>query len=111
VVLATLVNNVVLVLRADKSKREEAEAAKERLANVSKDIVGVVLNGVNPRSERYSYSLWISALFKQRLPGIQRARDPVVVSGTGPEPAGRMRKRYLADLRGRPLSSENGIIR
>ncbi len=55
-ILATLVNDVVLVLRADKSKREEAEAAKERLAGVGKDIIGVVLNGVNPKSARYSYS-------------------------------------------------------
>lgn len=53
--LATLVDDVVLVLRAGQSSREEAEAAKRQLATVGSTIVGAILNGVDPRRVPYGY--------------------------------------------------------
>jgi Mrp family chromosome partitioning ATPase len=55
VILATLVDEVVLVLRADRSTREEALEAQQDLAAVGARVVGVVLNAVNPRKTRRGY--------------------------------------------------------
>ncbi|MGB2987330.1 MAG: polysaccharide biosynthesis tyrosine autokinase, partial [Phycisphaerae bacterium] len=55
VVLATLVDEVVLVLRAGKSTREEARAARRCLAGVGSKLVGVILNAVDPKKSPYSY--------------------------------------------------------
>jgi capsular exopolysaccharide synthesis family protein len=55
VVLATLVNEVILVLRAGRSTREEARAAREHLTTVRAKLVGVILNAVDPKRSRYSY--------------------------------------------------------
>lgn len=55
VVLATLVDEVVLVLRANHSHREEAEAARQQLCAVGCRISGAILNGVDPRNMRYGY--------------------------------------------------------
>ncbi|MBI4718565.1 MAG: polysaccharide biosynthesis tyrosine autokinase [Planctomycetes bacterium] len=54
-ILATLVDEAVLVLRAGQSSRDEAEAAKEYLAAVGSRIVGAILNGVDPKNTRYGY--------------------------------------------------------
>ena len=56
VILATLVDEVVLVLRAGRSKTDEALAAQQHLASVGRSVVGVILNGVSEREARYSYS-------------------------------------------------------
>jgi tyrosine-protein kinase Etk/Wzc len=56
VVLATLVDEVVLVLRAGRSTQEEARAARQYLAAVGGNVVGVILNAVNPKHVRYGYS-------------------------------------------------------
>jgi tyrosine-protein kinase Etk/Wzc len=55
VILATLVDEVVLVLRADRSTREDALEAQQDLAAVGACVVGVVLNAVNPRKARRGY--------------------------------------------------------
>jgi capsular exopolysaccharide synthesis family protein len=55
VILATLVDEVVLVLRADRSTREEAQDAQQDLAAVGARVVGVVLNAVNPKNTRRGY--------------------------------------------------------
>ncbi len=55
VVLATLVDEVILVLRAGESTREEAQAARQYLATIGDKLVGVILNAVNPKSSPYSY--------------------------------------------------------
>ena len=55
-VLATLVDEVVLVLRAGRSKTDEAVAAQQHLAGVGRSVVGVILNGVDEREARFSYS-------------------------------------------------------
>ena len=54
-ILATLVDEVVLVLRAGKSTRDEVHAARHCLAAVGAKIVGVVLNAVHPRKSPYGY--------------------------------------------------------
>ena len=54
-VLATLVDEVVLVLRAGKSTREQAQAARHYLATVGGKVVGVILNAVGRTSSRYGY--------------------------------------------------------
>ncbi len=55
VILATLVDEVVLVLRAGRSSREEAEASKQCLASVGCHAVGAILNGVDPKQVKYGY--------------------------------------------------------
>jgi len=55
VILATLVDEVVLVLRADCSTREDALEAQQDLAAVGARVVGVVLNAVNPKKSRRGY--------------------------------------------------------
>jgi Mrp family chromosome partitioning ATPase len=55
VILATLVDEVVLVLRADSSTREDAREAQQDLAAVGARVVGVVLNAVNPKKSRRGY--------------------------------------------------------
>ena len=63
ILLATLVDEVILVLRAGESTREEARAARDYLATVGGKPVGVILNAVDPRSspyyayDRYTYAL------------------------------------------------------
>lgn len=54
-VLATLVDEVVLVLRANHSCRDEAEAARQYLSAVGCKISGAILNGVDPRNVRFGY--------------------------------------------------------
>lgn len=54
-VLATLVDEVVLVLRANHSNRAEAEAAREYLSAVGCKISGAILNGVDPRRVKFGY--------------------------------------------------------
>jgi len=56
VVLATLVDEVILILRAGMSTREEAQAARDSLTPVENKLVGVILNAVDPKSAPYSYS-------------------------------------------------------
>lgn len=55
VALATLVGEVVLVLRAGQSTQEEAHAAQQYLTAVGGNVVGVILNAVDPRRVRYGY--------------------------------------------------------
>lgn len=54
-VLATMVDEVVLVLRANHSRQEEAEAARQYLSAVGCRISGAILNGIDPRNVRYGY--------------------------------------------------------
>jgi len=54
-VLATLVHEVVLILRAGRSTREDASAAQHSLAAVGANVVGVILNAVDPKRSRYGY--------------------------------------------------------
>lgn len=55
VVLATLVDEVVLVLRAGLSTTHETIAAQHHLATVGAKVVGAILNAVEPRNVRYGY--------------------------------------------------------
>ena len=55
VVLATLVDEVILVLRAGKSTREEAQAACHVLSSVGNKLVGVILNAVEQKRSAYAY--------------------------------------------------------
>ncbi|MEK6674990.1 MAG: polysaccharide biosynthesis tyrosine autokinase [Planctomycetota bacterium] len=55
VILATIVDEVVLVLRAGSSTKEHALAARRALATVGEKITGVILNGVDPKRSSYSY--------------------------------------------------------
>jgi Mrp family chromosome partitioning ATPase len=54
VVLATTIqSDVLLVLRANRTKRAAALKARERFASVGVTIAGVVLNGTRQRDENY----------------------------------------------------------
>ncbi len=55
VVLATLVDEVVLILRAGSSTKQEASAAQHSLAAVGANVVGVILNAVDPKRLPYGY--------------------------------------------------------
>jgi len=61
VILATLVDEVVLVLRAGQSTREETAVAQRSLETVRANVVGVVLNAVDPKDVRYGYSYYTYA--------------------------------------------------
>lgn len=54
-VLAQLLDGVLLVLAAGRSRREHAERAREILDNVGASLVGVVLTGTEPDSVAYGY--------------------------------------------------------
>jgi len=53
--LATMVDEVVLVLRAGQTSHEEARIARQYLENVRGNVVGVILNAVDSRNARYGY--------------------------------------------------------
>ena len=55
VVLATMVDEVILVLRAGKSTREEAQAARHILSLVGDKLVGVIFNAVDRKGSTYPY--------------------------------------------------------
>jgi non-specific protein-tyrosine kinase len=54
-VLSTRLDGVLLTLKANKTKRDDAKEAKEQLEKVRANIVGVVLNEVKSGANRYSY--------------------------------------------------------
>jgi non-specific protein-tyrosine kinase len=54
-VLATKLDAVLLVLKAGKTRRDDAKEAKEQLEKVRANILGVVLNNVKGGPARYSY--------------------------------------------------------
>lgn len=56
VVLAALVDEIVLVIRAGRSTNEEVQAARQHLTMVGGKIIGAVLNAVDGRGSSYFYS-------------------------------------------------------
>lgn len=56
VVLAALVDEIVLVIRAGRSTNEEVQAARQHLTLVGGKIIGAVLNAVDGRGSSYFYS-------------------------------------------------------
>jgi polysaccharide biosynthesis transport protein len=54
-VLAPRLDGVILVIRPGETKVEAARQAVQQLQRVNANILGVVLNGVDPRSSRYGY--------------------------------------------------------
>jgi capsular exopolysaccharide synthesis family protein len=55
IILSTLVDGVILVVKSGKSKSEVARRACQDLAGVGAKILGVVLNDLNVRHEGYDY--------------------------------------------------------
>ena len=55
VALATVVDEVVLVLRAGQTRHDEAQIARQYLESVRGRVVGVILNAVDPKNARYGY--------------------------------------------------------
>ncbi len=55
VVLATLVDEVVMVLRAGRSTQQEAQTARRLMETVGGKLSGVILNAVDPKTAPYSY--------------------------------------------------------
>lgn len=53
IVLATIVDDIILVLRAGKSTRQEAHFARESLATIGDKPVAVILNAIDPHSSPY----------------------------------------------------------
>ncbi|MEI7556167.1 CpsD/CapB family tyrosine-protein kinase [Candidatus Chlorohelix sp.] len=54
-VLSTRLDGVLLTLKANKTKRDDAKEAKEQLEKVRANIIGVALNEVKSGATRYSY--------------------------------------------------------
>ncbi|MDD6794036.1 MAG: CpsD/CapB family tyrosine-protein kinase, partial [Clostridiaceae bacterium] len=54
-ILSTKADGTVLVVRAEKTKKESAQHAKELLEKVGTNILGVVLNGVMNTRKKYYY--------------------------------------------------------
>lgn len=78
-VLAQLADGVVLVLRAECTTRDDALAARERLAEDGTRVLGAVLNSWNPKFGRYTYYRREEA----RLAGFDTQRPP---PAKGPPP-------------------------
>lgn len=55
VVLSTIADGVILVIRAGETPREAVQRAKKILSDVDAKVLGVVLNGINLESPDYSY--------------------------------------------------------
>lgn len=55
IALATMVDEVVLVLRAGRTTHEEAQLSRQYLESVRGNVVGVILNAVDPKTARYGY--------------------------------------------------------
>jgi capsular exopolysaccharide synthesis family protein len=55
IILGTLVDEIVLVLRAGTTTQEHIQTARQCLAAVGEKRIGVVLNGVDPKRALYSY--------------------------------------------------------
>lgn len=55
IVLATLVDEVIMVVRAGKSTQQEVLAARQCLGSVGSKLVGVILNAVDSKSVQYPY--------------------------------------------------------
>lgn len=55
IALATMVDEVVLVLRAGRTTHHEAQLARQYLESVRGNVVGVILNAVDPKTARYGY--------------------------------------------------------
>lgn len=55
VALAMMVDEVVLVLRAGQTSRDEAQVARQYLESVRGNVVGVILNAVDSKVARYGY--------------------------------------------------------
>lgn len=56
VLLATLVDEVVLILRAGQSTQDQANAARQSLAAVGANVAGVILNAVDRHRSSYGYA-------------------------------------------------------
>jgi len=59
-VLASLINNVLLVVRAGVTSRDMVLRARHQLETVNARIIGVVLNSVDLKKERYYFSYYYS---------------------------------------------------
>jgi capsular exopolysaccharide synthesis family protein len=55
IALATMADEVVLVIRAGRTTHEEAQLARQYLESVGGNVVGVILNAVDPKTARYGY--------------------------------------------------------
>ncbi len=55
IALATMVDEVVLVVRAGRTTHHEAQMARQYLESVKSNVVGVILNAVDAKSARYGY--------------------------------------------------------
>ena len=55
IALATMVDEVVLVLRAGRTTHQEAQLARQYLESVRSNVVGVILNAVDAKTARYGY--------------------------------------------------------
>jgi Mrp family chromosome partitioning ATPase len=58
IVLSQMVDGVVMVLRANKTRRDTALRALETLRQVGAPVIGAILNGVAYRSGVYSHSAY-----------------------------------------------------
>lgn len=54
-ILAAMVDVVLLVIRADKSRRRPARQAREQLDSVGANTLGLIINGAPRSTERYGY--------------------------------------------------------
>jgi len=57
-ILASLAGNVLLVVRANSTNRDMILRAKQQLETVNSRIIGVVLNSVDLKKERYYYNYY-----------------------------------------------------
>jgi capsular exopolysaccharide synthesis family protein len=54
-ILSTKADGTILVVRAEKTKRESVKNAVDLLKNVNANIIGIVLNGIDASRNKYDY--------------------------------------------------------
>ena len=54
-ILSTKADGTILVVRAEKTKKESAKSAIDLLKNVKANIIGIVLNGIDVSGNKYYY--------------------------------------------------------
>ena len=73
-ILSTLVDGVVLVIKSGQSKGELVRRACQDLSSVGAKVLGITLNGLNVHTEGYDYSQYYSKYFDK---SVRRRRNSV----------------------------------
>ena len=90
VILSSKADGTLLVVKADRSRREHLRQGIERLREVNANMVGCVLNALSPRSEGYKFYYYYQDPYYSH-----NDEDEADAQGGGPGLTAKLRKRFL----------------